>query len=257
MVNQEFAHAYGLSNTGTACKVFLITSALGVLTRHSRWLIMGQTRVLIADDHTIMRDGLRALLDNEKDIEVLGTAADGLDAIHKASEFAPDVIIMDISLPGTDGIEAIRSIKRKHGDIGIVVLTFHKEEHFVRGALDAGADCYVLKNESRGELMKAISSVRSGKNYLSPGICDRVVTGYLHGTNGENPSYSSWNQLTPREREVLKLVAEGYRTREIAEHLSLSHKTIEKHRANFMRKLDLHNVSAVTTYAITNGIISH
>jgi DNA-binding NarL/FixJ family response regulator len=162
---------------------------------------------------------------------------------------------MDISMPGTDGIEAIRSIKRKNLGIGVVVLTFHKEEHFVRGALDAGADSYVLKDESRAELMKAISSVHSGKNYLSPGICDRVVNGYLHG-HGENASNPSWNRLTPREREVLKLVAEGYRTREIAEYLSLSHKTIEKHRANFMRKLDVHNVSAVTSYAISNGIIS-
>jgi DNA-binding NarL/FixJ family response regulator len=214
-------------------------------------------RVLIVDDHTIMRDGLRALLDNERDIEIVGTAADGLIAIRKASELVPDVIIMDISMPGTDGIEAVRSIKRKNPKIGVVVLTFHKEEHFVHGALDAGADSYVLKDESRGELMKAISSVHAGKNYLSPGITDRVVNGYLRGGSGENVSKPSWNQLTPREREVLKLVAEGYRTREIAEYLSLSHKTIEKHRANFMRKLDLHNVSAVTTYAITNGIISN
>jgi DNA-binding NarL/FixJ family response regulator len=216
---------------------------------------MATTRILIADDHTIMRDGLRALLDNEDGIEIVGTAADGLSAVRIASELRPDVVIMDISMPGTGGIEAIRNIKRKDPGIGVVVLTFHKEEHFVRGALDAGADSYVLKDESRGELMKAITSVRNGNNYLSPGICDRVVTGYLHGSNGQNSGNSSWNQLTPREREVLKLVAEGYRTREIAEYLSLSHKTIEKHRANFMRKLDLHNVSAVTSYAISNGII--
>ena len=107
-------------------------------------------KLLIADDHTIMRDGLKALLDNEQGIEVVATAADGLDAIRKASELIPDVIIMDISMPGTDGIEAVRSIKRKNSNIGIVILTFHKEEHFVRGALDAGADSYVLKDESRG-----------------------------------------------------------------------------------------------------------
>lgn len=214
-------------------------------------------RVLIADDHTIMRDGLRALLDGEPNIEIVGTAADGLSAIRKAAELKPDIVIMDISMPGTDGIEALRSIKRKNSDVGVVVLTFHKEEHFVRGALDAGADSYILKDESRDELMKAITSVYSGKNYLSPGITDRVLTGYLYGANGENASNPSWNQLTPREREVLKLVAEGYRSREIAEYLSLSQKTIEKHRANFMRKLDLHNVSAVTAYAISNGIISN
>lgn len=213
-------------------------------------------RILIADDHTIMRDGLSALLSNEQGFEIVGTAADGVAAVRMSTELQPDIVIMDISMPGTGGIEAIRNIKRKFSSIGILVLTFHTEEHFVRGAFDAGADAYVLKDESRADLMKAIDSVRRGKTYLSPGIADRVVTGYLHGSNTENAGASSWNLLTPREREVLKLVAEGYRTKEIADYLSLSHKTIEKHRANFMRKLDLHNVSAVTAYAITNGIVT-
>lgn len=215
---------------------------------------MSTIRILIADDHTIMRDGLRALLANEPGLEIVGTAADGVSAVRMSDELRPDIVIMDVSIPGTGGIQAIRNIKRKSLSIGIVVLTFHTEEHFVKGAIDAGADCYVLKDERREELMKAIDCARRGRHYLSPGIAARVVTGPMQGESAGNPS---WFLLTSREREVLKLVAEGYRTKEIAGYLSLSHKTIEKHRANLMRKLDLHNVSAVTTYAIVNGIVSH
>jgi DNA-binding NarL/FixJ family response regulator len=213
-------------------------------------------RLLIADDHAIMRDGLSALLNAEADLEVIGTTADGASAIAAAREFMPDVILMDISMPGTGGVEAIRYIKRKSPEIGIVVLTFHKEEHFVRSALDAGADGYVLKDESKSELIAAIRCVHGGQNFLSPGISDRVVAGFLQGSSKKNRGDVLWTDLTPREREVLKLIAEGFRTRDIAVHLSLSPKTIEKHRANLMRKLDLHSVSAVTAYAISNRIVS-
>lgn len=213
-------------------------------------------RLLIADDHAIMRDGLSAMLDSEADMEVIGTTSDGAAAIAAAREFMPDVILMDISMPGTGGVEAIRYIKRKSPMIGIVVLTFHKEEHFVRSALDAGADGYVLKDESKSELVAAIRCVHGGQNFLSPGISDRVVAGFLKGGSKNNRGEILWTDLTPREREVLKLIAEGFRTRDIANHLSLSPKTIEKHRANLMRKLDLHSVSAVTAYAISNRIVA-
>jgi DNA-binding NarL/FixJ family response regulator len=197
------------------------------------------------------------MLDAEEELKVVGSASDGVSAAAAAESLMPDVILMDISMPGTGGIEAIRLIKRKFPMIGIVVLTFHKEEHFVRGALDAGADGYVLKDESKQELLAAIRCVRGGQSYLSPGISRRVVDGFLQNGPRAKHGRTSWEDLTPREQEVLKLIAEGFRTRDIAKHLSLSPKTIEKHRANMMRKLDLHNVSAVTAYAISNRLVVH
>lgn len=210
------------------------------------------TRVLIVDDHTIMRDGLKAMLSSDDNFEVVETSADGKAAIRAAGELKPDIIIMDLTMPRTGGIDAINSIKRRHPAIKIVALTFHKEDKYIHATLEAGADAYVLKDDSRKELFTALDSVMHGKSYLSPSICDRVVAGYLSGT--EAPSAQpSWEILTQREREIIKLIAEGSRTKEIATYLSLSPKTIEKHRTNLMRKLDLHSVSAVTAYAIANG----
>ena len=152
-------------------------------------------------------------------------------------------------------MDPIVQIKRKHPHVKIVALTFHKEEKYIHATLEAGADAYVLKDDSRTELFNALANVATGNNYLSPSIVDKVVAGYLSGgdTSSAKPS---WEVLTRREREVIKLIAEGKRTKEIAEYLSLSPKTIEKHRTNLMRKLDLHNVSEVTVYAIKNGFVS-
>lgn len=211
--------------------------------------------VLIVDDHTIMRDGLEALLSAEPNFNVTGTVADGRAAIRSVAAQKPDIILMDLTMPRTGGIEAISTIKRQFPDVKIVALTFHKEDKYIHSTLEAGADAYVLKDDSRTELLMALRSVLSGKSYLSPSICDRVVAGFLAG--GEVSSHGpSWEILTRREREVIKLIAEGNRTREIAEYLSLSPKTVEKHRTNLMRKLDLHSVSAVTVYAIQNGFVS-
>ena len=138
-----------------------------------------------------------------------------------------------------------------------MVLTFHKEDAHIHSALEAGADAYVLKDDGRADLLAAIRAVRSGRSFLSPAICDRVMSGYVRaGASSAEHRSANWENLTPREREVLKLVAEGYKTREIAQYLSLSTKTVEKHRANMMRKLDLHSVSAVTAYAIANGLLA-
>jgi DNA-binding NarL/FixJ family response regulator len=212
-------------------------------------------RVLIVDDHTIMRDGLNALLSAESGFEVVGTAADGKEAMLAATALKPDIILMDLSMPRTGGIDAIVHIKRQHPSVKIIALTFHKEDKYIHATLDAGADAYVLKDDSRTELFTALNSVIQGKNYLSPAICDRVVAGYLAGadTESQNPS---WEVLTHREREVIKLIAEGSRTKDIAVYLSLSPKTVEKHRTNLMKKLDLHSVSAVTVYAIQNGLVN-
>jgi DNA-binding NarL/FixJ family response regulator len=163
--------------------------------------------------------------------------------------------MMDLTMPRTSGIDAIVQIKRKHPQIKIIALTFHKEDKYIHATLEAGADAYVLKDDSRTELFSALASVVGGKNYLSPSIVDKVVAGYISGAEATSDK-PSWEILTRREREVIKLIAEGKRTKEIATYLSLSPKTIEKHRTNLMRKLDLHNVSEVTVYAIKNGFVT-
>jgi len=202
-----------------------------------------------------MRNGLEAMLKSEPAYEVVGVAADGKAAIRAAAELQPDIILMDLSMPQTSGIDAIAQIKRQHPGTRVVALTFHKEDKYIHATLDAGADAYVLKDDSRTELLTALSSVLRGKSYLSPSICDKVVAGYLSGGN-QSLTEPSWEKLTKREREVLKLIAEGRSTKEIAAYLSLSPKTIEKHRTSMMKKLDLHNVSAVTVYAIKNGFVT-
>jgi DNA-binding NarL/FixJ family response regulator len=214
-------------------------------------------RLVIADDHAIMRDGLAELIGNEGDFEVVGTADDGKVAIDIVDREHPDVVLIDLSMPRTDGAQAIRVIKRKHPETRVLVLTFHKEDAHIHVALEAGADGFILKDEGRDELLTALRVVAGGRSYLSPAICDRVMSGYLRGFEPVGgPNVVSWDSLTAREQQVLKLVAEGYKTREIATYLSLSEKTVEKHRRNMMRKLDLNGVSAVTAYAIENGVLS-
>ena len=211
--------------------------------------------ILIVDDHALMRNGLEAMLASEPDYEVVGVAADGMSAIRAVSDLEPDVVLMDLTMPRTSGMDAIVHIKRKYPHIKIVALTFHKEDKYIHATLDAGADAYVLKDDSRTELFNALANVVTGNNYLSPSIVDKVVAGYLSGGDASTTK-PSWEVLTRREREVIKLIAEGKRTKEIAEYLSLSPKTIEKHRTNLMRKLDLHNVSEVTVYALKNGFVT-
>lgn len=215
-------------------------------------------RLVIVDDHAIMRDGLVALLSDENDFVIVGTAGDGMSAVEAVDRERPDVVLIDLSMPRTDGAQAIRIIKRRRPQTRVLVLTFHKEDAHIHVALEAGADGYVLKDDGRAELLSALRTVASGKSYLSPAICDRVMSGYLRGfTSNKVPGAVSWDTLTTREQQVLKLIAEGYRTKDIAEYLSISDKTVEKHRRNMMRKLDLHGVSAVTAYAIENGLLSH
>jgi DNA-binding NarL/FixJ family response regulator len=214
-------------------------------------------RLVIADDHAIMRDGLAELIGNEGDFEVVGTADDGKVAIDIVDREQPDVVLIDLSMPRTDGAQAIRVIKRRHPETRVLVLTFHKEDAHIHVALEAGADGFILKDEGRDELLTALRVVAGGRSYLSPAICDRVMSGYLRAFEPvDSPGVTSWDTLTVREQQVLKLVAEGYKTREIATYLSLSAKTVEKHRRNMMRKLDLNGVSAVTAYAIENGVLS-
>lgn len=212
-------------------------------------------RILLADDHTVLRAGIRTLLDLEADLEVVGEAEDGLEAVAQAKKLQPDLVVIDLSMPLMNGVDAIRQIKQRDPGTKIIVMTVHKSDEHVRAALDAGADGYLLKDDSHHDLLAAVRSVALGGTYLSPKVCGKVVSGYLEKDAAAGVGLSS-DMLTEREREVVKLVAEGYKNREIAEHLSLSIKTVEKHRANIMRKLDLHSASGLTAYAIENGLVS-
>lgn len=211
--------------------------------------------IILADDHSILRAGLRAMLTGQPEFDVVAEVGNGKEAIYSAVHLKPDLLITDLSMPKTNGTEAIREIKRRNPDIKILVLTMHATEEHVHNALSAGADGYVLKEDSRDELLTAIKNVLVGKNYLSPGICGNVVNGYLGGI--KPATTSSLDTLTHREREIIKLIAEGYRNKQIAEYLNISIKTVEKHRSNLMKKLDLHSISALTNYAIQHQIISN
>ncbi len=212
-------------------------------------------RIFIAEDQTIVRDGLRALLSSNPNFEVVGEAEDGRELIRNIEEYNPDLILMDLSMPRMNGMEAIKEVKKLLPDTKILVLTIHKTEEYILPVLKAGADGYVLKNDTQSELMTAIKSVLEGKSYLSPGVSQRVIEGYVEGSKTVKTK-SSWDTLTQREREILKLIAEGYKNREIADDLCISIKTVVKHRANLMEKLDLHNVSALTTFAIEKGLVT-
>jgi len=210
-------------------------------------------RILIADDHTILRAGIRSLLDMTPDFEVVGEVDNGKDAIYSVGQLKPDLLLTDLSMPKSNGTEAIQRIRSRYPDIKILVLTVHKTEEYVHAALKAGANGYVLKDDTSDELINAIKNIVAGKTYLSPSICSEVVMGYLADPNKEKIS-TSLDQLTTREREVMKLIAEGYRNKDVAEYLSISLKTVEKHRSNMMKKLDLHSASSITSYAIKNGL---
>ena len=210
--------------------------------------------ILIAEDHTLIREGVKALVSFETDFEVVGEALDGREAIRLTEKLSPEIVLMDLSMPRMDGMQAIREIKRRWPKKRVLALTAHKTEEYVLTTLKAGADGYLLKDSTYQEMMTAVRSVLSGKRYLSPGISEKVIEGYLEGKQTIKVQ-GFWDNLTSREREVLKLIAEGYRNKEIANMLVISPKTVEKHRANLMEKLNFHNVSEVTAYAIEKGLV--
>lgn len=211
-------------------------------------------RIVIAEDHRILREGLQALLSSHPEFEIVGQAEDGLEAIRCVESLSPDLILMDLSMPRMNGLEAIEDIKKRCPNTRIVVLTVHKTEEYILAALKAGADGYILKDANHTELALAINNVLGGRRYLSPGISERVIEGYLEGKKSRQPA-SAYEMLTQREREILKLIAEGYKNKEVADYLCISLKTVEKHRANLIKKLDLHNAAALTAFAIEKGLI--
>ena len=222
----------------------------------------GPIQILLAEDHAIFRQGLKSLLSTDEHLTVVGEASDGLQAVRLATELSPDLVIIDLSMPGTNGTEAIPKIKRRLENTKIIALTAHNAEEYVRATLQSGASGYVLKEDSHQDLMTAINSVMAGKVYLSPGICKGVVSGFLSGANESTAATAkpttkiTWDTLTLREREILKLIAEGNSNKDMATYLHISAKTVEKHRANLMRKLGAKSAADVTAFAIREGLLS-
>ena len=214
-----------------------------------------KTKVVIVEDHRLFREGLKSLLADKPDFEMVGEAGDGLEAIRCIRKHQPNLVLLDLSMPKMNGISVMREIKGQYPEIKILALTIHESDQYVLEAFDAGADGYCLKDAGRNELRVAVDSVLQGKRYISPSISENVLEGYLTGRK-KLKSKTSWDTITPREKEVLKLLGEGYQNKEISDMLHISVKTVEKHRANIMNKLDLHNAAALTAYAIDHGLVT-
>ena len=215
------------------------------------------TKILLADDHQIVREGLKSLLNSHEDIEVVGEARDGRSAVQMAKDLAPDVVIMDVGMPHLNGIEATRQITMREPEAKVVALSMHSDRRFMGEMLKAGAKGYLLKDGAFDELATAIRSVIANKVYLSPRIANVVVDDYVRRAPGQQTGEASaFARLTPREREVLQLMAEGRATKEIAMDLKVSIKTVETHRRQIMEKLSIHSVAELTKYAIREGLTS-
>jgi DNA-binding NarL/FixJ family response regulator len=212
-----------------------------------------KTRVLLADDHKIVRDGLRALLENQPQVQVVAEAEDGDMTVRLAKELRPDVVVMDVAMPGMDGIEATRQIAAQFPDMKVLTLSMHSDRRFVRGMLSAGASGYMLKDCAFRELVDGIRAVAAGRIYLSPGVAGMVVEDYVSDLT--NPSHGT-SDLTARKRDVLRFVADGRTTREIASDLHISVKTVEAHRRQIMQKLDIRSIAELTKYAVREGLSS-
>ena len=212
-------------------------------------------RVLVADDHAIVREGLGTMLSNQPDMTVVGLATHGRDAIRMVDEYQPDVAVMDISMPELNGIDAISQILPRHPNIKVIVLSIHETKPYVYRALKAGARGYLLKETAGLEVVDAVRAVYSGERYLSQRISDLVTDISFHRLEGSK-EVSPLEQLSPREREILQLVAEGKTSQEIAERLALSSKTVDTYRSRLMRKIGVEDMAGLIKFAIQNGVIS-
>jgi DNA-binding NarL/FixJ family response regulator len=216
---------------------------------------MPALRLLLADDHEIVRQGLRSILATLRDCEVVGEAADGRQAVAMAKELNPDVVILDIGMPSLNGLEAARQILKVRPQTKVLILTMHESDSVIREVLDAGARGYILKTDAGRDLVTAVESLRRNKAFFTSRVSQMILDGFLKGDPRPRAAESGGIRLTPRQREIVQLLAEGKSSKEVAVTLDLSVKTAETHRANIMRKLDCHSVSEVVRYAIRNKII--
>lgn len=210
-------------------------------------------RVLLVDDHRILREGIRALLVDEPDIVVVGEAGDGEEAVARVDALRPDVVLMDMVMPRVNGVEATRRIRQRHPDVRVLILSMYDDDEYVQQGIAAGAAGYLLKGTAADDLVLAIREVHKGASFLHPSVAAKLIDDYVRRVRGGVEA--AGEPLTAREQEVLKLIAEGHTNQEIADLLCISRKTVESHRANIMRKLDLHDVTDLVKYALRKGLI--
>jgi len=211
-------------------------------------------RVVLADDHQIVRQGIRKILDGEEGLTVVAEASDGIETIKVVEETRPDVLVLDLMMPGLNGLAVIRQVKQRADQTQIVVLSMHADDAYVLTALRTGAVGYVLKDSPSADLLEAVRRAAVGRRYLSSPLSERAMEAYVEKAKGS--ALDPYEMLTPREQEILQLTAEGHTSTQIAERLSISPRTVEKHRSNLMSKLNLHVQADVVRYAVSKGIIS-
>lgn len=215
---------------------------------------MDKIRVFLADDHLLLREGIRSLLEKVPDIDMVGEAGEGEEAVAKVGELLPDVVLMDITMPGLNGLEATVQIKQRNSDVKVLILTVHDSDQYLRGMLEAGASGYVVKTSTAGELVSAIRAVHQGDVYLYPSIARMLVEDYLKNSRAGSER-TSYEGLTAREREILMYIAEDKKNKEIADLLGISVRTVQAHRTNLMDKIGAHDRTELVKYAIRKGII--
>lgn len=213
---------------------------------------MDEVRTLLVEDHALVRTGLRLILENIPQVTVVGEAEDGAEGLRMVEEERPDLVLMDITLPVVNGLEATNRITESHPDVSVLIVSMHADEEYVTEALAAGAAGYLLKDGSRSELELAIRATSRGETYLSPRIAKQIVEDYV----SHQPEGGALKRLTPRQRQVLRLVAEGNSSKAISQELGISVKTVESHRTNLMKRLDIHDVTGLVRFAIRVGLIS-
>jgi DNA-binding NarL/FixJ family response regulator len=214
-------------------------------------------KIFIVEDHQLFREGLKAMLARSQACEVVGESADGLDALRQIQKIKPDLVLLDLTMPIINGYSVLQEIRRVFGtQIKVLVLSIHNTDQYVLQAFEEGADGYCVKDSSFDEFRLAVQSVLDGKRYISPGIADQVLEGYVEHRRRLKPK-STWDSITAREKEVLKLIGEGFSNKQIADVLRISTKTVEKHRSSLMAKLDMHNAAALAAYAAQKGLLTN